>query len=364
MQSSSHKINQKIKFLKVFSFFQNFQKFERTFNVLGEKFSGRDISIEKCTLCLQSIILKIKNFFESFVSFQLFRTWSMKLLDLWQQSFHPGCQKNFLGVHMSSIRDVGIRSDITWRETFFEPRLKNFDLFLKTAFCVSKGTFWVKKLFLKVLFLFQILENFERKFTVLGEIVFSRDIKIENCTLCLQSINLGINLIFESFVSFQLFRTWNMKLSDSWQQSFHPGCQSCIPLVYTNSLSDVGIKSDIIWRETFFEPWRKSFDLFLKTAFYVSKGKIWVKNTFLESSVFFKLFRTLKEHLLCLARKFSAGISKLKKAVFVSWDLSKNQTFESSLFFQILQNFERTFTVLGEKVLGRDIKIEICTLCL
>ena len=183
LQSSSHKINQKIKFLKVFSFFQSFQKFERTFNVLGEKFSGRDISIEKCTLCLQSIILKIKNFFESFVSFQFFRTWSMKFLDLWQQSFHPGCQKNFLGVHMSSIRDVGIRSDITWRETFFEPRLKNFDLFLKTAFCVSKGTFWVKKLFLKVLFLFQILENFERTFTVLGEKNFGRDIKNGNCSL-------------------------------------------------------------------------------------------------------------------------------------------------------------------------------------
>ena len=201
----------------------------------------------------------------------------MKFLDLWQQSFHPGCQKSFLGVYMSSLRDVGIRRDITWRETFFEPWLKNFDLFLKTAFCVSKGTFSVN-FFLKVLFFFQTLRNFERTFTVLGEKVFVRDIKIEKC-------------------SFRLIRS--TKKSNYW-----------------------------------------SFSLFIK------------------------LFRTLNKHLPCLAKKFWAGISKVKIAVFVSKDQSKNQTSESSLFFQTHQNFERTITVLGEKVLGRDIKIENCTLCL
>ena len=149
------------------------------------------------------------------------------------------------------------------------------------------------------------------------------------------------------------------------QQSFHPVCQKCYPRVDMKSLRDVGITRDITWRETFFEPWRKNFDLFLKTAFYVSKGKFWVKNTFFESSVFFQtlqkfertftvlgekvfgkgyqnwkmqfsshkiyqkikllkvlfffnFFRTSNEQLPCSAEKFLAGISKLKVAVFVS----------------------------------------------
>ena len=170
-----------------------------------------------------------------------------------------------------------------------------------------------------------------------------------------------IKNFFESFVSFHLFRTWSMKFLDLWQQSFHPGCQNGFLAVYMSSLRDVGIRSDLTWRETFFGPWLKKFDLFLKTAFCVSKGTFWVK-FFFESSVFFKLFGNLNELLLCLARKLSAGISKLKNAVFVSKDQSKNQIFETSLFFfQFLQNFERTITVLGEKVFGRDIKIESCS---
>ena len=155
----------------------------RTCTVLGEIFQGRDIIIEKCTRCLQSIFLKIINFFENFVGFHLFRTWNMKFLDLWQQSFHPGCQNGFLVVYMSFLRDVGIRSDITWRETFFEPWLKNFDLFLKTAFCLSKGTFWVKKFFLKVLFFSILSDHWTKNYWVCGEKDFGRDIRIENCSL-------------------------------------------------------------------------------------------------------------------------------------------------------------------------------------
>ena len=40
----------------------------------------------------------------------------------------------------------------------------------------------------------------------------------------------------------------------------------------------------------------------------------------------------------------------------------KKSNFWKFSFFQILQNFERTFTVLGEKLFGRDIKIENCSL--
>ena len=161
-------------------------------------------------------------------------------------------------------------------------------------------------------------------------------------------------------------------------------------------------------KRNFFWTMAENFDLFLKTAFHVSKGTFWVKNFFwnfcffsnfselwtnsycawresfwqgyqkwkmhfsshkinqkiklLKVLFFFNFFRILNEQLPCLAKKFSAGISKLKIAVFVSKYQSKNQFFENSLFCQLLQNFERTITVLGKKVFGRDIKIENCSL--
>ena len=545
-------------------FFPILQKFERRITVLGKKGFGRDIKIENCSLRLKRSVKKpnfwkfsffpnssepwtnnyrawrkssgqgyqnwklysmsseyhfeVKKSFESFVSFQLFRTWSKKFLDLWQQSFRPGCQKNFLGVYMSSIRDVGIRSDITWRETFFEHWRKNFDLFLKTAFCVSKGTFWVKKVFFwkfcffqtlrnfernftvlgekvsgreikiekcsfrlirsikksdfwkfsffsnsselrtnnyrarrktfrqgyqnwklqsssqksfkkpnfwkfaffqflqnfertftvlggklfgrdieiencslrlkrsikkpnfwkfsffptlqnfertftvlrekrfgrdikieiwnlrlirsnnksnfwKISFFFQSVQNFERRFTVLGEKVLGRGIKLENCTLCLQSINLRIKKVFWKFCKFSFVSDLEHEIFGFVATEFSLGLSKCILLGYMNSLWDVGNRSDITWRESLFEPWQKNFDLFVKTAVYVSKGTIWVKKQLLKVLIFFKLFRILNEHSPCLAKIFSAGISKLKIAVFVSKDQSKNQTSESSLFF-------------------------------
>ena len=175
-----------------------------------------------------------------------------------------------------------------------------------------------KSIFFESFFSFQILQNIERTFTLLAEKVLCRDIKNESFTLCIQSIMLGKKNFFESFVSFPFIRTWNINFLDLWQQSFHPGCQSCILFVHMNSLWDVGIRSDITWRETLFEPWRKNFDLFRITAFYVFKGTFWINFFFENSDFFFNFFETLNESLLCLARKFSAGISKMKKAVFVS----------------------------------------------
>ena len=162
----------------------------------------------------------------------MFQTWNMKLLDSWQQSFHPGCQSCILLVYLNSLWDVGIRSDITCRETLFEPWRKNFGLFVKTLLYVSKGTLWVKKQLLKVLIFFQTLQVFEWTFTVLGEKIFGRDIKIESYSLRLER---------------------SLKKPNFWKFSF-----------------------------------------------------------------FFKFFRTLNEHLPCLEKNFSAGISKLKIAVFVS----------------------------------------------
>ena len=177
----------------------------------------------------------------------MFRNWNMKFLDLWRRKFHPGCQSCILFGYMNSLWDVGIRSDITWRQTLFEPWQKNFDLFDKTALYVSKGTHFSKKAVSESSDFFQTLQVFERTFTVLGEKHFGRDIKIDNCGLRLKR----------------------------------------------------SIKKPNFW-------------------------KFWC---------FFKLFRFLNELSQCLAKKFSAGISNLKTAVFVSKVQSKNQTSRSSLFF-------------------------------
>ena len=267
---------------------------------------------------------------------------------------------------------------------------------------MSKGTLWVKKQLLKVLIFFQTLHIFGRTFTVLGEKFFGRDVKIEIyslrlirsikksifesslffkffrtlneqlpclakkfcagiskieiCTLCLQSIMLRIKIIFWNFVSFPFIRTWNINFLDSWQQSFHACCQNCTLRFYLNSFWDVGIRSELYWKETFFETWRKVFDLFVKAAFYVSKGTLWVKKTTFESSDFFSNSSHFWTNIYCAwGESFWQGCQNWKLQSS-SHNINQKINFWKISLFYILQNFERTITVLGEKVLCRDIK--------
>ena len=191
MQFSSHKINQKIKLLKVLFIYQTFQNFERTFTVLGKEVFGRDIKIENCSLRLKWSIKK-SNFWK-FSSFSNSSEVWMNIYRAWRRTFQQGYQK--------------------WKLQSSSHKIKqNIKL-------------------LKNLFFFQNLQNFERTFTVLGEKIFGRVIKIEKC-------------------SFRLIRS--TKKSNYWK-----------------------------------------------------------------FSLFIKLFRTLNEQLPCLAKKFWAGISKLKIVLFV-----------------------------------------------
>ena len=141
--------------------------------------------------------------------------------------------------------------------------------FLKLHSTCPKEHFELKKLFLKVLFFFQTLRNFERTFTVLGEKVFGRDIKIEkcsfrrirfikksnfwkssffsnfqnfegtftvlgekrfgrdirneNCTLCLQSINLRIKIVFWKFCKLSLVSDLEHEVFGFVATEFSPG---------------------------------------------------------------------------------------------------------------------------------------------
>ena len=101
MHFSSHKVNKKPKFWKFSFFFQFLQNFERTFTVLGGNVLGRDIKIENCTLSLQSMMLRMKTIFKSFVSFPFIRTWNKNFLDLWLQNFLPGCRNCTLRVYLN-----------------------------------------------------------------------------------------------------------------------------------------------------------------------------------------------------------------------------------------------------------------------
>ena len=303
-------------------FFQTLQVFERTFTVLGEKHFGRDIKIDNCGLRLKRSIKK-PNFWKFWCFFKFFR---------------------FLNEHSQCLAKM------------FSAGKSN----LKTAVFVSKVQ--SKNQTSRSSLFFPILQNFERTFTVFGEKLFGRDIKIEKCSLrlirsnkkpnfrkipffsksselwtniyracqkvlgrgiklenfalCLQSINLRIKIIFWKFCKFSFVSDLEHEVFGFVATEISPGLSKLHWLGYMNYLWDVGIRSDITWRQTLFEPWQKNFDLFDKTALYVSKGTLLIRKT----------------------------------------------TSESSGFFQTLQVFGRTFTVLGEKVFSREIKIENCSL--
>ena len=128
----------------------------------------------------------------------------------------------------------------------------------------------------------------------------------------------NIKIIFWNFCKFSFYSDLEHEFFGFVATEFSPGLSKR----HSRSLSESSLRC-WYWKwhdlkRNFFEPWRKNFDLFLKTAFYVSKGTFWVKNFFWKISFFFKRFGTLNEHLLCLARKFSAGISKLKNSFFIS----------------------------------------------
>ena len=217
---------------------------------------------------------------------------------------------------------------------------------------------------LKKLFFFKIFRTLNEHLPCLAEKFWAGLSKLKIVLYVFRVSFWGEKEIFESLVSFHLFRTWNVIVLDLRQQSFHPVCQKCNLRVYMNSLRGVDIRSDITWRETFFEPWRKNVDLFLKTAFYVSKGTFWVKKTLFESSVFFQTLRNFERTFTVLGEKVFGRDIKIEKCSFRRIRFIKKSNFWKSSFFSNFQNFEGTFTVLGEKRFGRDIRNENCTLCL
>ena len=241
-------------------------------------------------------------------------------MDLRQQSSHPVCQKCNLRVYMNSLRGVDIRSDITWRETFFEPWRKNFDLFLKTAFYVSKGTLWVEKTFFESSVFFQNLRNFDRTFTVLGEKVFGRDIKIEKS-------------------SFRLIRF--IKKSNFWNFSFF------------------SISSEL--RTNIYRAWRKNFRQgYQNWKLQSSSQKINQKTKLLEVLFFSKLFRNLNEHLLCLARKFSERDIKIEKcSLRLKRSIKKPNFWKISFFFKLLRTLNEHLPCLAKKFWAGVSKLKI-----
>ena len=107
-------------------FFQILQNFERIFTVLGEKLCGRDIKIELCTLCFQSIILRWKINFWKFCKFSFNWDLKQKVFGFVTTEVHPVCGNSILGVYMNSLWDVRIRSEKTWKEVFFRNLAEKF----------------------------------------------------------------------------------------------------------------------------------------------------------------------------------------------------------------------------------------------
>ena len=88
------------------------------------------------------------------------------------------------------------------------------------------------------------------------------------------------------------------------------------------------------------------------------------KNFFWKFLFFFQTIRHFERTFTVLVEKVFGRDVKIEKKEFSSHKINQKIKLLKVLFiYQILQNFERTFTELGEKVLGRAIKIENCTFC-
>ena len=274
LQSSSRKIKQKINYLKNLFFFKFSELWTNIYRAWRKSF-GQGYQICKLYSKSSEYHVADKFFFEGFVGFPFIRTCNKAFLNLWQQSFQPGCQKDILGVYMSPLWDVGNRSDMNWREIFFEPWRKIFDLFLKTAFYVSKGTFWGKNFFWKFCF-------------------FSNSSDFWTNIYCAWR---------ESFC--QGYRKWKMHFSS------HKINQK-IKLLKVLFLS----LSSELWTNIYRAGRKRFGQRYQNWKLQSSSQKINQKIIFLK--ILFFNFRILNKQLPCLAKKFSSGMSKLKIAVFVS----------------------------------------------
>ena len=258
----------KSNFLK-FSFFQILQKFERTFTVLGEKHFGRGIKIENCSLRLK-ISIKKQNFWKYCFFSNSSGFWT---------NLHRVGEKNFgrdIKIENCSLRlNRSIKKPNFWKFWFFFSNSSGFWTNSHRAWRKSfrqgyqnwklQSSFQKinqKTILLKVLFFFQILQNFERTFTVLGEKVSGSDINIEKC-------------------SFRLIRS--IKGSNFWKFSF-----------FSNS-SELRTNSYRARRKTFWQGYQN-------WKLQSSSQKINQKIKFLKVLFFFKFFRTLNEQLPCSAK--------------------------------------------------------------
>ena len=142
---------------------------------------------------------------------------------------------------------------------------------------MSKGTLWVKKFFESSDF-FSNSSGFRTNFHHAWQKSFGRDIKIENCCLRLKR---------------------SIKKSNFWKFSFFS-------------------KSSELWTNIY-RAWREVFRRYIRNSkFSFRLIRSIKKSNFWKFLFFFKYFKTSNEQLPCSAENVSAGISKLKNAVFFS----------------------------------------------
>ena len=419
MQFSSHKINQKIKLLKVLFIDQTLQNFERTFTVpgeklfgrtikmktavfvskdqsksqffenslffqllqniertitvLGKKVFGRDIKIENCSLRLKRSIKK-----SNFWKFSFFSTFSEVWTNIylaWRKTFRQGYQnwrlqssshkikqkiKLLEVVVFSKSSELWTNNYCAWRENFRQG-YQNW----KMQFSSHKIN--QKTKLLKVLFIYQTLQNFERTFTVLGEKLFGRKIKIENCSLRLKrSIKKSISWKFSFFSTSSEYWTNNYR---AWQKSFRQGYQNW---KLQSSSQKINQKVNFLkilffstsskyWTNNY-RAWQKNFGRDIKIENCSLRLKRSIKKSNFWKFSFFSNFSEVWTNIYLAWRKtFRQGYQNWKLQSSSQKIKQKIKLLKNLFFFQNIQNFERTFTVLGEKIFGRVIKIEKCS---
>ena len=241
---------EKEQLLKVLIFFKLFRFLNEDSPSLAKKLFGRDIKIENCSLRLKR---------------------SIKKSNFWKFSFFSNSSEVWMNIYCA------------WRETFRQG-YQNW----KMQFSSHKINQKIK--LLKVLFIYQTFQNFERTFTVLGKEVFGRDIKIENCSLCLKRSIKKSNFWKFSFFSnssevwMNIYRAWRKSLGQGYQnwklqsssQKINQKTKLLKVLFFSNS-SELWTNNYRAWRKSFGQGYQNWKLYFLSSEYHVGDKNIFRK---------------------------------------------------------------------------------------
>ena len=114
-----------------------------------------------------------------------------------------------------------------------------------------------------------------------------------NCIICVQRTFWGEKKFKTIYKIINLFELW-VKTFELRQRNFRYSCQNCILSIQSNAFCEILTEKNL----NFMAIWRKKNN-FVKTAFYVSRGKFWGPKKLSNVSMFSPNWK-IKEKKVCI----------------------------------------------------------------